>query len=119
MHCWTGAEAGARTAGGSQRQAGGSVVPEHTCSDNTHVHAHVDPTQVHIVFCVYVVVSSSILFVGEVTTYRFTIQWFIICHFTLLRHKHLLSGYLVGRLNQTQGIQSRTCKFRTEIWTIS
>jgi hypothetical protein len=34
MHCWTGAEAGARTAGGSQRQAGGSVVPEHTCSDN-------------------------------------------------------------------------------------
>jgi hypothetical protein len=39
------------------------VVPEHTCSDNTHVHAHADPTQVHIVFCVYVVVSSSILFV--------------------------------------------------------
>jgi hypothetical protein len=58
MHCWTGAEAGARTACGSQRQAGGSVVPEHTCSDNTHVHAHADPTQVHIVFCVYVVVSS-------------------------------------------------------------
>jgi hypothetical protein len=30
---------------------------------NTHVHAHADPTQVHIVFCVDVVVSSSILFV--------------------------------------------------------
>ncbi|PWZ16489.1 Secretory carrier-associated membrane protein 4 [Zea mays] len=58
-------EAGARTAVGSHRQAGGSVVPEHTCSDNTHVHAYADPTQVHIVFCVYVVVSSSILFVGK------------------------------------------------------
>ena len=65
MHCWTGAEAGARTTGGSQRQAGGSVVLEHTRSDNTHVHAHADPTQVRIVFCVYVVVSSSILFVGK------------------------------------------------------
>ena len=71
MHCLTGAEAGART-------AGGSVVPEHTCSDNTHVHAHADPTQVHIVFCVYVQITH--MFMLMLTPHMFIFEprayWF-------------------------------------------